>query len=68
MGLPPIVEQLVHEQGVGALTPQTSLPTIFGQLALNCFEQSRVDDRRVLAEVALVAMVAFTRCNPPSRI
>ncbi len=53
----PIVEQLAHEQGVGALTPQASPPTIFGQLGLNRFEQSRVDDRRVLAGIALVAMV-----------
>ena len=36
---------------------QASLPTIFGQLGLNRFEQSRVDDRRVLAGIALVEMV-----------
>ena len=53
----PIVEQLTHEQGVGALTRQASPLAIFGQLGLNCFEQSRVDDRRVLAGIALVAMV-----------
>src|SRR5271166_6924007 len=52
-----IVEQLAHEQGVGALTRQASPLAIFGQLGLNRFEQSRVDNRRVLAGITLVAMV-----------
>ena len=59
----PIVEQLAHEQCVGALTPQASPLTIFGQLGPDGFEQSRVDDRRVLAGIALVAMVYVAEIN-----
>jgi hypothetical protein len=53
----PIIEQFTYEQGVGAVTPPAALLTILGQLALDRFEQARVDDRRVLAAIALIAMI-----------
>jgi hypothetical protein len=53
----PIIEQFTYEQSVGALTPPAALLTILGQLSLDRFEQARVDDRRMLAAIALIAMV-----------